>query len=669
MMAFKVMKSPRDPGTVASAADRQQSLTGPRPTHRLLFLPDRIFLGLIVGKPRNQLKTITSRIVDISAGRAAVPGLVLEMRLINTTTLTLEEFGGLGNKTPAYAILSHTWGDQELSLQEWIHPSRSTIEKQGYNKILSACAVALASGFTHVWIDTTCIDKTSSAELSEAINSMFSWYRDAEICYAYLADVSAPVPTTLEANGGEENVIGLGTRTRSWLDDFGECRWFTRGWTLQELVAPKKLHFYCKDWSYLGNKTQLARELSDITSIAAEYLIWPGEPECLPPWTHTSLAERMSWLSRRDTGRVEDMAYCMLGIFGINMSLLYGEGWNAFFRLQEELIKSFNDHTLFCWTSSWDTARLNQSIADPGFLAPSPSVFYRDRRAARLSHEPNLRPLSPCFITNVGVSITLPLLRTWNHFIGMVNVKMGKDDVGISLAGDMATRSFRRRKAPLPPIPLSQQSRDDSVLFELFIQTKSLPRMPQGSFQQQYTGSNSRSGFLLTFGCRDELCSIETFPMGSFIPEQSIVLPRNVGHSDSLLPSARATVREGQCHRTSAGVLMHLRGWGGFSKCLFLCITLSNSPNGTTMYFNHIRLKSSFWSETRDFRAALFRLEMAIASTQYADGGVKAGPSTLKPGLDVHLASHSFFSPPCRELRHTHISVRRGLDSQQEVSS
>ena len=592
------------------------------------------------------------------------------MRLINTSTLALEEFSGLDNKTPTYAILSHTWGDQELSLQEWLHPSRSTIEKQGYNKILGVCAVALASGFAYVWIDTTCIDKTSSAELSEAINSMFSWYRDAKICYTYLADVSARGPTTPEANSGEENAgAGAvdGARTRSWLDEFGASRWFTRGWTLQELVAPRKLHFYGKDWSYLGSKVQLACELSDITGIAAEYLVWPDEPECPPPWTHTSLAERMSWLSRRETGRVEDIAYCMLGIFGINMSLLYGEGWNAFFRLQEELIKSFDDHTLFCWTNSSGTARLGQSTADPGFLASSPSVFDRDRRAIRLFHEPSLAPLSPCFITNVGVSITLPLLRTWNHFIGILNVKMGKDDIGISLNGDTTTRSFRRRKAPLPPIPLSQRSRDDSCSAGLFIRAKSLLRTPQDSFRQTCTTSDSRPGFLLTFGGRDELCGITTFPMGSFIPEQSIVLPRNEYYPDSLLPSARATIRESPGHRTSTGVLVQLRGWGGFCKCLFLCVTISDSPNSTTTYFNYVRLKSSFWSETKDLRAALLELETAIAIGQYADGGVKAGLGTVKPGLDVYMASHSFSSPPYEELRHTHIAVIRGLDSQQDV--
>ena len=145
------------------------------------------------------------------------------------------------------------------------------------------------------------------------------------------------------------------------------------------------------------------------------------------------------------------------------------------------------------------------------------------------------------------------------------------------------------------------------------------------------------------------------------------MLPRDFFHSSSLLPSARATISATQCYRILTGVLVQLRGWGGFCKCLFLCVTLSDSPNSTTTYFNHIRLKSLFWSETKDLRAALSGLEMAIASEQYADGGVKANPSTLKPGLDIYIVSHSFFSPPYKELRHTHIAVKRGLDSQQEV--
>jgi len=581
------------------------------------------------------------------------------MRLIDTQTLALEEFSGV--QTPKYAILSHTWGNEELSLQEWLRPSRATIEKQGYNKILSACAVALAGGFAYLWVDTNCIDKTSSAELSEAINSMFSWYRNAEICYAYLADVSAQGPTS----GARVGRGTAGAPTRPWMDDFRASRWFTRGWTLQELVAPRNLLFHDKDWSYLGNKVKLASEVSGVTGIAPEHLVWPDGADCPPPWAHTSLAERMSWLSRRETGRVEDMAYCMLGIFGINMSLLYGEGWNAYFRLQEELIKTFDDHTLFCWTNHPDATHLGQAANDPGFLAPSPSMFACEKRTARLPHEPDLAPLSPCSVTNVGISITLPLLRTWNHFIGVLNVRMGKDDVGISLSGDMATRSFRRRSAPLPPIPLSRRSRDDSCPSELFIRARPLPKAAQDSFRQTCKGLDSRSGFLLTFGGRDELCGINTFPMGSLREGQSVVLPRSPYHSDPALPPARATIRDSRCHRISTGVIVQLRGWGGFCKCLFLCVTISDSPYGTTAYFNYIRLKSSFWSATSDLGAALLELEMAVASNQFADGGVKRETGAMKPGLDVTIASHSFSTPPYEELRHAHIAIVRGLDSQE----
>ncbi|KAK0714551.1 heterokaryon incompatibility protein-domain-containing protein, partial [Lasiosphaeris hirsuta] len=267
------------------------------------------------------------------------------MRLINTHTLALEEFTGTGSGTPKYAILSHTWGEEELSLQEWIYPSPSTVMKSGYEKILSACAIAARHGFGYIWIDTNCIDKTSSAELSEAINSMFNWYRNAEVCYAYLADVSAPRPKPRAINNKDSAGLQMGP----WIDDFGASRWFTRGWTLQELLAPKNLHFYDNGWSYFGTKAEFAQQISKTTGIGGEYLVWGEEAESPPPWVSTSIAERMSWLSRRETGRVEDIAYCMLGIFGINMSLLYGEGWNAFFRLQQELIRNYDDHTLFCW--------------------------------------------------------------------------------------------------------------------------------------------------------------------------------------------------------------------------------------------------------------------------------------------------------------------------------
>ena len=151
------------------------------------------------------------------------------MHLLNTTTRKLEEFGG--NKIPLYAILSHTWGEREITFQDIA--GNDAEKRVEYEKVRKTCDMAAAHGFDYVWIDTCCIDKTSSAELSEAINSMYRWYQDSGVCYVYLADVP---PNTVDHRTG---AIGL---------KFSESRWFTRGWTLQELLAPLNLVFSAQDW-------------------------------------------------------------------------------------------------------------------------------------------------------------------------------------------------------------------------------------------------------------------------------------------------------------------------------------------------------------------------------------------------------------------------------------
>lgn len=172
-----------------------------------------------------------------------------------------------------------------------------------------------------------CIDQTSSAELTESINSMFRWYQDAAICYAYLADVAKNLRlSTIEK------------RLR-------KSRWFERGWTLQELIAPSEVVFYSMDWQQVGTKSELAACISDITHIDQLYL--NGANVQL-----ASIAQRMSWAANRETSRDEDVAYCLLGIFDVNMPLIYGEGTKAFQRLQEEIMKAYpEDHTLFAWGS------------------------------------------------------------------------------------------------------------------------------------------------------------------------------------------------------------------------------------------------------------------------------------------------------------------------------
>ncbi|KAK1757807.1 hypothetical protein QBC47DRAFT_377014, partial [Echria macrotheca] len=219
---------------------------------------------------------------------------------------------------------------EEVTFQDWeilsTEPDR-IMAKSGFRKIEYCCFQAASEGIEWVWIDTCCIDKKSSAELSEAINSMFRWYRNAKICYAYLADVSAEViPEHDEPSAS-----------------IAKSRWFTRGWTLQELIAPSELEFFSDDWKKLGSRQQLCDLVTAASGIEQKFL-------CGEPLQTASIAKRMSWAANRQTSRIEDMAYCLLGIFDVNMPLLYGEGKRAFRRLQQEILKENPyDQSLFAW--------------------------------------------------------------------------------------------------------------------------------------------------------------------------------------------------------------------------------------------------------------------------------------------------------------------------------
>jgi hypothetical protein len=266
------------------------------------------------------------------------------MRLLNTATLNLHEF--IGDKIPPYAILSHTWGEEEVSLQE-MQSREATgidIQKAGYQKIKKCCKTSATDGYEYVWIDTCCIDKTSSAELSEAINSMFRWYKMAEVCYSFLSDCPSGDHPTKEDSA------------------FARSRWFTRGWTLQELIAPTNLIFFNRDWVDIGTRCSLREKLTPITGIHSG--VFAGR---IP--SSYSIAQRMSWASRRQTTRIEDTAYCLMGIFGINMPMLYGEGGRAFMRLQEEILRTTEDQTIFAWRSD-STPSYGYSL-----LASHPSAF------------------------------------------------------------------------------------------------------------------------------------------------------------------------------------------------------------------------------------------------------------------------------------------------------
>ena len=208
------------------------------------------------------------------------------MRLLHSKTLELEEFNDAA--IPPYAILSHTWAaEEEITLVEMqqlkpherayayyeINPSLGydpdrlqhgqTLRRSGYVKIKRFCEAAIRDGFEYVWVDTCCIDKTSSSELSEAINSMYRWYQQAEVCFVYLSDVA------WGPDQGDLNIEASSfTRTA-----FLSSKWFTRGWTLQELIAPASVIFFNKNWKELGSKLSLKYAISEVTGIQVEVLL------------------------------------------------------------------------------------------------------------------------------------------------------------------------------------------------------------------------------------------------------------------------------------------------------------------------------------------------------------------------------------------------------------
>lgn len=273
---------------------------------------------------------------------------------------------------PPYAILSHTWGDEELNLQQF-PTSQSHAQSKGFQKIQSASAQAVQDGHQYLWVDTVCIDKTSSAELSEAINSMFNWYLKAEACYVYLEDFD---------------------------QDLGKCRWLSRGWTLQELLAPGpfRMTFFDGNWKSIGTKSTLLAQISEATLI---------DQACLTKmrsvWTF-SVADRMSWVSRRKTTRPEDIAYCLLGLFRVNMPLLYGEGaQRAFLRLQHEILQGTSDQTILAWSVPAERRPFWGALAlSPEWFEPRTSY-----RATRL-----LGDKSWTSITKQGVTFHAKL---WGH--------------------------------------------------------------------------------------------------------------------------------------------------------------------------------------------------------------------------------------------------------------
>lgn len=232
--------------------------------------------------------------------------------------------------------------------------------------MLRCCDLARSRALNWTWIDTICINRTSFAELSEAINSMYRWYQRSTECYVFLDDVKWLQDQDLPSS--------VDFTYQNW-QSFRNSRWFSRGWTLQELLAPDDVQFYSWDGTFLGCRSDLAEVSSSICGIGTDYL----NKGC--PIAHASVARRMSWAANRNTTKKEDVAYSHLGIFDISMPLLYGEGEKAFLRLQLAIMDRTDDDSILAWNIK--TLYDSTNDAWTGILARSPHDFHGSVTVAR----------------------------------------------------------------------------------------------------------------------------------------------------------------------------------------------------------------------------------------------------------------------------------------------
>ncbi|KAL8343518.1 hypothetical protein RB601_004267 [Gaeumannomyces tritici] len=321
------------------------------------------------------------------------------MHLLNVKTRRLEYFI---DKAPPYAILSHTWAGKELTLSDVADRRLFGLRKKRWHaKLRGFRAQAAQDGLAYIWIDTCCIDRRSSAEVNEAINSTYRWYRNADRCYAFLSDVRLP---------------GRGLVRAAVKEQFGRSAWFSRGWTLHELIAPAEIGFFDADWRFLGNKSDLSSILQEVTGIPKAILIGRASPG------RASVAQRMSWAAKRVTARPEDVAYCLLGLFDVNMPIIYGEGVEkAFFRLQTHIVLQTPDHSILAWG-------LGPSCAENpgGLLATSPSHFAGSERVI-LSSRPT--PSSHPRIVGGSLQLEIPIVDSSDATTyGMLDCAVDGDD-------------------------------------------------------------------------------------------------------------------------------------------------------------------------------------------------------------------------------------------------
>jgi hypothetical protein len=397
---------------------------------------------------------------------------------------------------PSYAILSHRWGEdhEEVTLKDFIDGSGQN--KKGYEKIVACGKQATKDKLEYFWIDTCCIDKTSSAELSESINSMWRWYRRATLCYAYLNDVPARVEY-------QEQLALL-----------AQSKWFTRGWTLQELLAPSTVILYDAAWESIGSKNELAKTISRATGIDEFYLSSNSKSP-----GRASVAEKMSWASTRTTKRQEDVAYSLLGLFGISMPLLYGEGNKAFLRLQEEIIKQSDDQSILAWNLMRPHeavpllySSLSGTFHAIGCLARSPAAFCASRDIVR---SVNPGPPKPYTVTNMGLQIELPLLKFEGKLFAGLNCRHANDffsDLAIPIRKVDIEHRYARSTQGVRLIPISEWKNAKPETIYLILRNS-----------RSSTRSDPKDGSIVIRSVPEGYNITEVFPNRRWFPESRTI--------------------------------------------------------------------------------------------------------------------------------------------------
>lgn len=327
------------------------------------------------------------------------------MRMLSSmdSRVRFRSFNSLRAVIGDYAVLSHVWNGVEQSYQEIARLERAGVAVNDARlcfKVRECLRLAQVYRCPWVWMDAPCIDKRSSADISESIRSMFKWYSHSSVCFAYLADVPSN-SDPIDAPGSA----------------FRRSKYFLRGWTLQELIAPRRVVFLAKDWTVLGDKHDLAGLLEEITGIDADVLTFRRS------LSDISVARRLSWASRRETSLPEDMAYCLMGLFDIHMPVLYGEGDAAFGRLQEAILQKVRDHTLLAWDiqhprSPSPESPYPPSSESPWPFAPSPTAFARASHLIPVDIQQfvsEIAPLCEAFDPHYTVSSIVATFLSWSH--------------------------------------------------------------------------------------------------------------------------------------------------------------------------------------------------------------------------------------------------------------